>query len=106
MRAEPAAIRCGEAIEQVGHWVIRTMRGDEVVAGKRCLPIALAARHKDGLALFIGETIERLLVRRSRLRTLGSAITSAASRFTPGASRIRARTWIPEGNDESAETPI
>src|SRR5262249_56426347 len=55
MRAEPAAIRCGEAVEQVGHWVIRTMRGDEVVARKRGPPRALAARHKDGLALFAGE---------------------------------------------------
>jgi hypothetical protein len=41
-------------VEQVGHRVVRTMRGDQVA-------IALAARHKDGLALFVGEPIERLL---------------------------------------------
>jgi hypothetical protein len=37
------------------------MRGDEVVARKRGAPVALAARDEDDLALFIGETIERLL---------------------------------------------
>jgi hypothetical protein len=37
------------------------MRGDEVVARKRSPPLALAARDKDDLALFIGETIERCL---------------------------------------------
>jgi len=41
--------------------MVRTMRGDQVVARKRGAPIALAARHKDGLALFVGEPIERLL---------------------------------------------
>ena len=61
MRAEPAATRCGELVEQVGHRMVRTMRGDQVVARKRGAPIALAACHKDGLALFIGEPIERLL---------------------------------------------
>jgi hypothetical protein len=39
------------------------MRGDEVVARKRPAPIALAARYEDGLALFFGEPIERLLDR-------------------------------------------
>ena len=53
MRAEPAAIRCGEAVEQVGHWMIRTMRSDQVVARKCRPPITLAARDKYGLALFI-----------------------------------------------------
>jgi len=61
MGAEPVATRCGEMVEQVGHLVARTMRGDEVVARKRGAPIALAARHKDDVALFIGETIERSL---------------------------------------------
>ena len=61
MRAEPAAIRCGEAVEQVGHWMIRTMRSDQVVARKCRPPIALAARDEDDLAFFIGEAIERLL---------------------------------------------
>jgi hypothetical protein len=37
------------------------MRGDEVVARKCGPPIALAARHKYGLVLFVGEPIERLL---------------------------------------------
>ena len=61
MRTEPAATRCGEMVEQVGHRVVRTMRGYEVVAQKRSPPITLAARDKNDLALFIGETIERLL---------------------------------------------
>ena len=61
MRAEPAAPRCGEMVEQIGHRIVRTMRGDEVVARKRGAPVALAARDEDDLALFIGETIERLL---------------------------------------------
>jgi hypothetical protein len=30
MGAEPAATRCGEMVEQVGHRVVRTMRGDQV----------------------------------------------------------------------------
>src|SRR5215510_14780347 len=59
--AEPAATRCGEMVEQVGHWVIRTMRGDEVVAGKGGPPITLAARNEDGLARLISEPIECLL---------------------------------------------
>jgi hypothetical protein len=59
--AEPAATRCGEAVEQIGHRMVGTMRGDEVVAGKRGALVALAARNEDGLALFIGEPIERLL---------------------------------------------
>jgi hypothetical protein len=46
---------------QVGHRAVRTMRGDQFVARKRSPPIALAARDKDDLALFIGEPIERLL---------------------------------------------
>src|SRR5258708_8694136 len=37
------------------------MWGDEVVARKRSPPITLAARDEDGLALFVGEPIERLL---------------------------------------------
>jgi hypothetical protein len=37
------------------------MRGDEIVARKRSPPIALAARHKYDLALFVGEPVERLL---------------------------------------------
>jgi hypothetical protein len=48
-RAEPVATRSGELVEQVGHWMVRTMRGDEVVARKRSAPIALAARHNDAL---------------------------------------------------------
>ena len=44
------------------HRVVRTMRGDEVVARKCSAPIALAARDEDGLALLVGEQIERLLV--------------------------------------------
>ena len=61
IRAEPAATRCGEMVEQVGHRVVRTMRGDQVVARKCRPPIALAASDKYGLALFVGESIERLL---------------------------------------------
>jgi hypothetical protein len=60
-RAKPAAIRGGEMVEQVGHGVVCTMRGDEVVARKRGAPVALAARDEDDLALFIGEPVERLL---------------------------------------------
>src|SRR6516165_11142062 len=75
MRAEPAAIRCGEAVEQVGHWVIRTMRGDEVVARKRGPPLAFAARDKDDLALLIGEPIERLLD-----RNIGAPLSLASAR--------------------------
>src|SRR5262249_10650485 len=37
------------------------MRGDEVIARKCSPPIALGARHKYGLAPFVGEPIERLL---------------------------------------------
>jgi hypothetical protein len=37
------------------------MRGDQVIARKCRPPIALAARDKYGLALFVGESIERLL---------------------------------------------
>jgi hypothetical protein len=59
--AEPAATRRGEMIQEVGHRVVRTMRGDEVLARKRSPPLALAARDKYGLALFVGETIECLL---------------------------------------------
>ena len=61
MRAEPVATRCGEIVEQVGHGVVCTMRRDEVVARKRSTPITLAARDEDGLALLVGEPIERLL---------------------------------------------
>jgi hypothetical protein len=40
-------------VEQVGHRVVRTMKGDQVVAPK-CRPtIALAACDEDDLALFI-----------------------------------------------------
>jgi hypothetical protein len=60
MGAEPAATLCGEMVEQLGHRVVRIMRGDQVVARKCRPPIALAARHKYGLALFIGEPVERL----------------------------------------------
>ena len=56
MGAEPAASRCSELVEQVGHRVART-----IVARKRGPPSALAARDEDGLALFVGEPIERLL---------------------------------------------
>src|SRR5262249_57872797 len=61
MGAEPAATRCGEIVEQVGHRVVRTMGGDQFVARKRGPPIALAARDEDRLALFIGKPIERSL---------------------------------------------
>jgi hypothetical protein len=37
------------------------MSGDQFVARKRGLPVALAACDEYGLALFIGEPIERLL---------------------------------------------
>jgi hypothetical protein len=60
MGAAPVATRCGEMVEQVGHRVVRTMRGDEVVARKRSPPITLAARDKDGPAPFVGESIEPL----------------------------------------------
>ena len=61
IRAEPAATRRGEMVEQVGHRLVRTTRGDQVVARKCRPPIALAASDKYGLALFVGESIERLL---------------------------------------------
>ena len=61
IRAEPAATRCGEMVQQVGHRLVCAMRGDQIVARKRSPPIALAARHEDGLVFFIGEPIERLL---------------------------------------------
>jgi hypothetical protein len=48
-------------VEQVGHRVVRTMSGDQFVARKRGPPIALAARDKYDLALFVSEPIERLL---------------------------------------------
>jgi len=48
-------------VEQVGHRVVRTMRGNQLVARKRRPPIALAARDKYDLALFVGEPIERVL---------------------------------------------
>jgi hypothetical protein len=47
-------------VEQVGHRMVRAMRGDQLVARKRGLPIALAARDKYDLAFFVGEPIERL----------------------------------------------
>ena len=34
LRAEPAATRCGELVEQAGHRMIRTMRADQVAARK------------------------------------------------------------------------
>jgi hypothetical protein len=37
------------------------MSGDEFVARKRGSPVALAACDEDDLALFIGESIKRLL---------------------------------------------
>jgi hypothetical protein len=37
------------------------MSGDQFVARKRSPPITLAARDKYDLALFVGESIERLL---------------------------------------------
>jgi hypothetical protein len=46
-------------VEQVGHRVVRTMRGDQVVARKSGPPIALSARDKYDLTLFVGEPIER-----------------------------------------------
>ena len=55
IRAEPAATWCGEMVEEVGHRVVRTMRGDQVAARKRSPPIALAACHKYDLALFVGD---------------------------------------------------
>jgi hypothetical protein len=36
------------------------MRGDQVVARKRGAPIALAARHEDGPAFFIGKPVKCL----------------------------------------------
>jgi hypothetical protein len=48
-------------VEQVGHRVVRTMRGDQVVARKCRPPITLAARDKYDLALFVGKPIERSL---------------------------------------------
>jgi hypothetical protein len=54
IRAEPAATWC-EMVEEVGHRVVRTMRGDEVVARKRGPLITLAARDKYDLALFVGD---------------------------------------------------
>jgi hypothetical protein len=48
-------------VEQVRHRAVRTMSGDQFVARKRSPPIAPAARDKYGLALFIGEPVERLL---------------------------------------------
>ena len=54
--AEPAAARCGEVVEQVGHKVACTVRGDEVVARKRSPPVALGACHKYGLALLVLES--------------------------------------------------
>ena len=54
IRAEPAATWC-EMVEEVGHRVVRTMRGDEVVARKRSPLITLAARDKYDLALFVGD---------------------------------------------------
>src|SRR5215831_18924207 len=63
MRAEPRTVRCGEAVEQIGHRIVRTMRGDQIVARKRSPPLTFAARDKDDLALFVGEPIERLLDR-------------------------------------------
>ena len=57
IRAEPAATRSGEMVEQVGHRVVRTMSGDQFVSRKRGAPIALAARDKYDLALFVGEPI-------------------------------------------------
>jgi len=61
LRAEPAATRCGKMVEQVGHRVVRTMRGDQVVGRKCRAPIALAARDKYDLALFVAAPIERSL---------------------------------------------
>ena len=70
-----------EMVEQVGHRVVRTMRGDEVVAQKRSPPIALAAGDQDGLAPFVAEPIERSLDCQIgaplSLRARGSASTSA-----------------------------
>src|SRR5262249_47153721 len=48
MRAEIDATRCGEMVEKVGHRMVRTMRGDEVIARKRSAPVAFAACHEDG----------------------------------------------------------
>src|SRR5215467_15597882 len=61
MGTELPATRCGEMVEQVGHRVVRTMRGDQVVERKRSPPITLAARDKYDLALFVGKPIERSL---------------------------------------------
>jgi hypothetical protein len=61
LRAEPAATRCGEAVEQTGHRLVRTMRGDKVVALKRGSPITFAAPDKYDLALFVGRPIVRSL---------------------------------------------
>jgi hypothetical protein len=61
LRAESVATRCGEMVEQVGHRVARTMRGNEVVARKSGPPIALGARDEDRLALFVGKPVVRLL---------------------------------------------
>jgi len=61
MRAELRTARCSEAVEQIGDRMVRTMRGDQIVARKGGPPLSLTARHRDGLALFIGESIECLL---------------------------------------------
>jgi len=61
MRAEPVATRRGEMVEQVRHRAVRTMSGDQFVARKRGSPVALAACGEYGLALFVGEPVERWL---------------------------------------------
>jgi hypothetical protein len=60
-RVEPRTVRCGELVEQIGHRIVRTVRGDEVVARKRSPPVALAACDEYDLVLFVGEPIERSL---------------------------------------------
>src|SRR5260221_14442565 len=51
------------------------MSGDQFVARKRGPPLALAARDKDDLALFVGEPIERLLD-----GEIGAPLTLASAR--------------------------
>jgi hypothetical protein len=95
MRAEPTATRCSEMVEQVRHRAVRAMSGDQFVARKRSPPIALAARDKYDLALFVGEPIERALDGQ-----VGASLSFASARvckhvgppfFARGLLRVRPR---------------
>jgi hypothetical protein len=78
---ELRAARYGEMLEQLGHRVVRTMRGDQIIALESGLPFALAAGDQDRLSWLVGQPIERALdislLRRFGLRVRGSASTSA-----------------------------